>query len=558
MGNAFGRLSAKLKRFVAANGGNVAMTFGLATLPIIGGVGAAIDFGHAHSVKSAMQSALDATALRISREAANLNDADLQTKTRNYFIAVFDKPEATGVAVSASFSTGRGSQLVVTGSASVATFVMGILGYNHIPITGTSTAKWGTQRLRVALALDTTGSMSSDGKMDALKAATKSLLTELRNAATVDGDVHVSIIPFSKNVNLNPSNYNESWIDWTDWEAEPDILDPAKGGSKPSNWKQVGPGSSCPFTNSSHGFVCAASATSTGTVSAIPSSGSTKGYICPSTDSGRVISKKIGVMYNGCYDSNLYSCTGSSCSCTGWSNCSCSGSGSAKQCTSTSDYVHVWRPSATAAAPPRSTWNGCVTDRGRASGPVSDYDRLATAPTTSIVESLYPAEQNAYCSPAIMGLNYNWSTMATFVDTLYPSGATNQPIGLVWGWQSLVGGGPLSVPAMDPNYVYSDTIILLSDGLNTLDRWYGNGSSTSTSVDNRMYDSTGAGTCANIKAAGITIYTIHVNTDGDPTSTLLQNCASTSDKFFSLTSASQIITAFNKIGTDLKKLRLAY
>jgi len=157
-----------------------------------------------------------------------------------------------------------------------------------------------------------------------------------------------------------------------------------------------------------------------------------------------------------------------------------------------------------------------------------------------------------------MGLNYGWSTMASFVDALYPSGATNQPIGLVWGWQSLVGGGPLSVPAKDPNYVYTETIILLSDGLNTLNRWNGNGSSTSTSVDHRMYDSTGAGTCANIKAAGITIYTIHVNTDGDPTSTLLQNCASSSDKFFSVTSATQIATAFIKIGTDLKKLRLAH
>ena len=42
-----------------------------------------------------------------------------------------------------------------------------------------------------------------------------------------------------------------------------------------------------------------------------------------------------------------------------------------------------------------------------------------------------------------------------------------------------------------------------------------------------MYDATGNGTCANIKAADITLYTIQVNTGGDPTSTLLQNCAST-------------------------------
>ena len=72
-----------------------------------------------------------------------------------------------------------------------------------------------------------------------------------------------------------------------------------------------------------------------------------------------------------------------------------------------------------------------------------------------------------------------------------------------------------------------------------------------------MYNSSGTGTCANIKAAGITIYAIQVNTGGDPTSTLLQNCASSSDKFFLLTSANQIITTFNTIGTNLTKLRIA-
>jgi hypothetical protein len=72
-----------------------------------------------------------------------------------------------------------------------------------------------------------------------------------------------------------------------------------------------------------------------------------------------------------------------------------------------------------------------------------------------------------------------------------------------------------------------------------------------------MYDTNGTGTCANIKAAGITIYAVQVNTGGDPTSTLLQNCASSSDKFFLLTSASQIITTFDAIGTNLSKLRIA-
>ncbi len=59
---------------------------------------------------------------------------------------------------------------------------------------------------------------------------------------------------------------------------------------------------------------------------------------------------------------------------------------------------------------------------------------------------------------------------------------------------------------------------------------------------------------------GITIYTIQVNTstrDPDPTSTVLQYCASSPDKFFMLTSSSQIVTTFSTIGTSLSKLRVA-
>jgi len=113
---------------------------------------------------------------------------------------------------------------------------------------------------------------------------------------------------------------------------------------------------------------------------------------------------------------------------------------------------------------------------------------------------------------------------------------------------SLAGGGPFTVPPMDSRYTYNQIIILLTDGLNTQDRWYSNQSS----IDNRQ-----AMTCANIKAAGITLYTVQVNTGGDPTSTLLQTCASDSSKFFLLTSANAIVSTFQQIGTQLSNLRIA-
>lgn len=138
--------------------------------------------------------------------------------------------------------------------------------------------------------------------------------------------------------------------------------------------------------------------------------------------------------------------------------------------------------------------------------------------------------------------------MSSLVNNMSPNGNTNQAIGLALGWMSLTGGGPFTAPAMDPNYTYNQIIILLTDGLNTQDRWY----SVQSQIDARQ-----TMTCNNIKAAGITLYTIQVDTDNTPTSSLLQQCASDSSKFFLLSSASQIVTTFNTIGTNLSQLYVA-
>jgi len=189
-------------------------------------------------------------------------------------------------------------------------------------------------------------------------------------------------------------------------------------------------------------------------------------------------------------------------------------------------------------------------DRGYKSTPdtVNNYDTNVAAPSTTVSSSLYAAEQYSSCPQAVMGLSYDWAGMSSLVNNMAPAGNTNQAIGLQLGWMSLAGGGPFTAPAKDPNYTYQEIIILLTDGLNTQDRWY----TSQSSIDTRQEL-----TCNNVKAAKITLYTIQVNTGGDPTSTLLQNCASDSSKFWMLTSASGIATAFNQIGTNLTQLRVA-
>ena len=436
--------------FLKDRRGGVAPMFALAVVPVIGFVGASVDYSRANSVKAGMQSALDATALAMAKLAPTLTQSELQTKSTAYFQAMFTHPEAKNVTVTPNYTASGGAQLTLSGSASVDTSFMKVMGYSNLGIKSTATVKWGNNRLRVALALDNTGSMASAGKIDALKTATKSLLDQLKAAASNNGDVYVSIIPFSKNVNVGTSTYtNANWVDWEDWDDD--------NGHDQST------------------------------------------TTCSTQKSGKNGKTK-------------------------------------KKCSTTT----TWIPDN------HNTWNGCITDRDK------NYDVTGTAPVVGTAATLFPAEQYDNCPVPLTGLSYDWNKLNALVNTMKPDGTTNQTIGLVWAWMSLTGGGPFTIPAKDPNYKYQDIIILMSDGLNTENRWDGNGSSQSAEVDARM-----ALACTNAKTAGLTVWTIHVNTDGDPTSQILKNCATDNNKFFTVTSSAQIGTVFSTIGSNLSQLRIS-
>jgi len=396
----------------------------------------------------------------------------------------------------------------------------------------------------VALVLDNTGSMSSAGKITALQTATTNLINQLQAISVTPGDVYISIIPFVNDVNVGSSNYTASWLDWTDWDANNGTCSVTVSGTPTAHSSQ------------SMKSLCTAQYTC-----------SKSGYTTQST-----------CLAAGTCSKSTYT-TQSTCVANG--TCSKSGNNTQSSCNTANGQwtPYTWTAATWTAATwnqatwtpaSHTTWNGCVTDRGpplstggAAPGTTGQvgYDQKVDLPVSGNTATLFPADQGVisggtYCPLQMMGLSYNWSALKTLVTQMTPNGATNQPIGLVWGWQSLVGGGPLTAPAKDPTYLYNDVIILLSDGLNTYDRWYGDGSNTSTSVDSRMYYNN-LGTCASIKASGVTIYTVQVNTGGDPTSTLLQNCATDLSKFFLLTSSSQIVTTFNQIGTALANIHIA-
>jgi Flp pilus assembly protein TadG len=210
-----------LRRFLRNRDAGVAPMLALAKLPLFGFVGAAIDFSRAASVRTAMQGALDATALILSKDAQTLTTADLVQRASDDFKAQFNRPDANDVALNTQFTQPQQGNfsLKITATASVNTVFSKLLGQSSINLSASSSVLWGIRKLNLALVLDNTGSMSQNNKMTNLKIAAHNLLTTLQNAAKTPGDIQVAIVPFATDVNVDTGNVSAYWIDWTDWEA---------------------------------------------------------------------------------------------------------------------------------------------------------------------------------------------------------------------------------------------------------------------------------------------------------------------------------------------------
>jgi hypothetical protein len=180
----------------------VAPLLALGIVPLVGCVGAAVDYSRANAVRTAMQSALDSTALMLSKDAQTLNGVQLNSKATAYFTAMFSRPEASNVQVTPQFSNPQQGSfaLGVTGTARINTMFWRLIGQPQVDLTAYGEVIWGIKKLNLAL-----------------KQAAHSLLTTLKTAEKTPGDIKVSIVPFATDVNVGTGNVNASWIDWTDW-----------------------------------------------------------------------------------------------------------------------------------------------------------------------------------------------------------------------------------------------------------------------------------------------------------------------------------------------------
>jgi Flp pilus assembly protein TadG len=197
-----------LKRFRRAQEGQVALTFGLAAIPMFMLAGGTVDFMHSSAVQTRLQYALDAAALAAA-SSKSMSDKDRIKLAQNVFEQNWDVSNGENdLAAQAKFKV---KDNTVKGEASVAmpAAFLRLAGINTLDIgSDVSISIPKGKKAEVVLVLDYSSSMTetSGGEVKylAMKNAAKRLVSDLSKREP--GQVKVGLVPFAGLVRVTLPN----------------------------------------------------------------------------------------------------------------------------------------------------------------------------------------------------------------------------------------------------------------------------------------------------------------------------------------------------------------
>ena len=221
----FRRIRAAARRFVGANEGNIAILFGIAVIPIISFVGAAVDYTRASSARSSMQAALDSTALMLAKDLTEgtITTSQISAKADAYFRALYTNAEAKSVAITATYTqnSGNGSTILINGTGDIETGFMRVVGF---PDDGFQYQRHLGLGQRPHARRDGARRHGIDGRerqdAERCRRPPRPWSTSSAHSPKNPGDIYISMVPFAKDVNLGGSYYNSTWIDWSVWDSQ--------------------------------------------------------------------------------------------------------------------------------------------------------------------------------------------------------------------------------------------------------------------------------------------------------------------------------------------------
>jgi Flp pilus assembly protein TadG len=517
-GNVTRKLRDRLLLGARDDGGETAVVFALSIAVLAPMALGVFDVYTATEQRGKLQDALDAATLYAARSTAQ-TPADID--------AIGDKALAAnlsmmpGVVLKSSTFTLSGSTVLASGSVQMPTFAPVISGSG---IVSASSEVKRAGKIEVALVLDNTGSMSQNNKLPNLKTAANSLIDKLVTASARSSDptpLRISLVPFSSTVRVQATTPLTNYVSPTQrGTAIPAWIDPMAV----SRW------------NASNDIFSA------------------------QTDR-LALMKGLGQPWNGCVETRAepYDIQESVPDTT----------------VPDSMFIPFFAPDEKGPRnkPASGYGNSYVNDTGSGSDiallkAVGKYTGVTSVPANT--------GPNVGCAmQTIVPLTTDTASVKNAITGMTAVGETNIPMGLLWGWLSISPTGPLS--AKGAPYQTDDlrkVIVLMTDGQNTFQN---RGNSYGSFYDGLGYafqkllsglDNTSSDTdrttamdarlsalCTNIKKKNITVYTVRVDvTTGS--SSLLQNCASSPDKFFNVQSSGMSV-AFDSIADSIQNLRLS-
>jgi len=578
------------RRFFAHSRGNVTMITGFAVIPIAAAIGAGIDFGNAMTARYRLQDAADSAAIAGAQEPTGLL-ANQTTAADKAFKCNLAKPPATSTSaldcnqldprlVSATgalsmTTTSNITNATYTASAKVNTFVLGLVGINSMTVNATAKAAVSINAAEIAFVLDNTGSMADNNKMTQLKSSLDATLASLLDSnGKNSGNTKVALVPFDTQValsnvagmvnytgNFTTVNAGYTCTGLTTAQCSAVTLNyPTLCNSLTSSYGSS-VSASCAsnvinYTRTSGSYYYVLSSTYVTNPNYNPScwyycqshyiaayryavyslSGSTANQYGNSSSGSTGISYvayytpySLGLSYYNSYSQYSGNITYGVPTAGGYGSGATTVYKDNNTITSNDDLLGVGT----------NNWSGCVIDR------TQPYDVQADAPVSTNASTLYPAAKCATNSLLpIMDLTTDIAGARSYASKMTPAGNTNITIGIQWGMEVLSPSAPFTSGKGFTDKTVNKYMIVLTDGLNTQNRWTTN----SSQIDART-----ALACANAKALGITVFTVRLEQGN---SAMLAACASRSDYYYNLSNANQISGALGSIMKSIKKIRL--
>lgn len=517
------------RRYARDRRGNAALLFGFMLVPIMLAVGVAVDYGRALTVRGVMLDASDAAALAVG-SWTGLSETELEERAQHFFNANYASTLSSGIDSTFNVKV-VGDDIFVTTSASVPTTFMRLANINSLDVGTTNMITKRQRDVELALVLDTTGSMSRDGKIGALKNAAKSMVNDLFGSEAISDTLNIAVVPFAGAVNVGTDKRNEAWIDknalsevsYEDFEPGVktfSLFDNLK--TVRSSWRWQG----CVRERS--GISYELTDTPPGDEDLAPDSLFAPFLAPDEPDDGRFGTEDHS---NGRFYGNSYLVDGPN----------------GNECGFSDRNSH------------RRTPRNCQKYTGKYTNPERTF--RGSGP-------------NKNCPPrAITALSNNKSTVINAINALQPDGFTVIPAGLLWGWRVVSPGVPFTEGRDYDDEERVKAIVLLTDGENNVGSPNGNhnGSDynafgfaakkhlgrTNGATAFRTLNAKTQTVCDAVKAKGILIYTIGFRVTDPDTLALLRSCATEVDMAYNSPSNGQLASIFSDIAQGLSELRIA-